>query len=323
MKKLYLLILIVFLTGLGSAVCSAATVSIAPASISGVGMSGSVTLSLDSADQGISGYILSVYSENPTVATITGITFPDWASMSDVTHSEDGAYTIRALDMNEAVSPGAKNIPLATLNIIGVASGSTRIIIEVKQLDDDAGNAVQAQVNPGQITVGNGGGEQILSLQLVPGWNFIGIPMVIQPGADTAEVFRNVPSGGHSVFTYDPQKGWSIVGSKDVLSAMNSYWIYTEQAQTIPLRIQGPAISPKALGSGWNIFGPPGLSQRPASDVLACLSEWTYVVGFDSAHQQYQQSIVKGGSGSNTDKSLLMPGAGYWIFLSAPGQLTP
>ncbi|WP_319578657.1 hypothetical protein [uncultured Methanospirillum sp.] len=323
MKKLCLAILIVLLTGFCSATGSASTISISPASISGVGMSSTATISLDSADQGLSGYILSVYPVNPQISTINGVTFPDWATLSDATHGEGATYIIRALDMNEAVGPGAKNVPLATLTLSGVTPGSTQIMIEVKQLDDDNGNAINSPVIPGPVTVGNSGGDQILNLQLVPGWNFIGIPMIMQPGTDTAEVFRNVPSAGHSVFTYDAQKGWSIVGPKDTLSPMNAYWIYTEQAQTIPLRVQGPATSPRALGSGWNIFGAPGLAQKPASDILACLTDWTYVVGFDSTHQQYQQSIIKGGSGPNSDKTPLVPGAGYWIYLSVPGQLNP
>nr|WP_319539961.1 hypothetical protein [uncultured Methanospirillum sp.] len=323
MKKLCLAILIVLLTGFCSATGSASTISISPASISGVGMSSTATISLDSADQGLSGYILSVYPVNPQISTINGVTFPDWATLSDATHGEGATYIIRALDMNEAVGPGAKNVPLATLTLSGVTPGSTQIMIEVKQLDDDNGNAINSQVIPGPVTVSNSGGDQILNLQLVPGWNFIGIPMFMQPGTDTAEVFRNVPSAGHSVFTYDAQKGWSIVGPKDTLSPMNAYWIYTEQAQTIPLRVQGPATSPRALGSGWNIFGAPGLAQKPASDILACLTDWTYVVGFDSIHQQYQQSIIKGGSGPNSDKTPLVPGAGYWIYLSVPGQLNP
>ena len=286
-------------------------------------MSSTATISLDSADQGLSGYILSVHPENPQISTISGVTFPGWATLSDATHGEGATYIIRALDMNEAVGPGAKNVQLATLTLNGVSPGSTQIMIEVKQLDDDNGNAISSQLLPGQVTVGNSGGDQILNLQLVPGWNFIGIPMIMQPGTDTAEVFRNVPSAGHSVFTYDAQKGWSIVGPKDTLSPMNAYWIFTEQAQTIPLRVQGPATSARALGSGWNIFGAPGLAQKPASDILACLTDWTYVVGFDSAHQQYQQSIIKGGSGPNSDKTPLIPGAGYWIYLTTPGQLNP
>jgi hypothetical protein len=323
MKKLYLAILIVLLTGLCSAFSSASTITISPVSLSGIGMSSTATISLDSADQGLSGYVLSVYPQSPQIATITSVTFPEWATLSDATHGEGAAFTIRALDMNDAVGQGAKNVPLATLNLNGVSPGSTQIMAEVKQLDDDVGNAIIPQVTPGQVTVGNSGGDQIFTLQLVPGWNFIGIPMIMQPGTDTAEVFRNVPSAGHSVFTYDAQKGWSIVGPMDALSPMNAYWIFTEQTLTIPLRVQGPATSPLSLGSGWNTFGSPGLIQKSASDVLACLSDWTYVVGFDSAHQQYQQSIIKGGSGPNSDKTPLVPGSGYWIYLSAPGQLNP
>ena len=129
MKKLYLAIVILLLTGLCSAVGSASTISISPVSIPGIGMSSTATISLDSADQGLSGYIMSVYPESPQVVSIAGVTFPNWAILSEAAHGEGAAYTIRALDMNEAIGPGAKNIPLATLNLNGVTSGSTRIRI--------------------------------------------------------------------------------------------------------------------------------------------------------------------------------------------------
>lgn len=322
MKLKLLMFLIVSIALLNSAIGTSSTITVAPVTMSGPGMSGSALVSLDIADQGLSGYILSVYPEDPLVARITGATFPAWASLSETTPGSGAAYTIRALDLNGTIGPGAQNVPLATLNLDGVASGSTRIMVESKQMDDDNGNALSAQITPGQVTVG-GGGEQTLDLQLVPGWNFIGIPMVMQSGSDTANVFRDVPSAGHSIFSYDPQKGWQTVGQTETLSAMNAYWIYTERTLTIPLKVQGSASTPKSLNAGWSIIGIPGMTQTPAADVLAGLSEWTYVIGFDPSLQQYKQPIIRGGTGQNSDKTPLVPGAGYWIYLSSPGQLTP
>lgn len=307
----------------GSTAGSAATISVSPASITGPGMTGSVALTLDLADQGLSGYILSVYPEDPAIITISGATFPSWAALSDSTPGSGSALTIRALDLNESISSGAQNVPLATLNLNGVASGSTRIMVTATQIDDDQGNAINPQITPGQVTVSGGGGGGQLDLTLVPGWNFVGIPMVLASGYDTAEVFKDVPSGGHSVFTYDSSAGWKTIGRTEVLSAMNAYWIYTEQPLTITLKTTGRPTSPKILTTGWSIIGIPGTIQVPASQVLSSITEWTYVIGFDSALQQYRQPIIKGGTGPNTDSTPLIPGSGYWIYLSAPGQLTP
>ena len=318
------LLLLLFLSALlctGLAV-SAATISVAPTTISSPGGSGSALVSLDTADQGLSGYILSVSPEDPLVARITGATFPSWASLSEVTPGTGAAYTIRALDLNESIGPGAQNVPLATLNLNGVASGSTRILVEIRQVDDDSGNAISAQITPGTVTVGGGVGQNI-DLNLVPGWNLIGIPMTLKSGVNTAEIFKDVPSAGHSVFAYDAQTGWKTIGRTEVLTAMNAYWIYTSQQMTITLQVQGQPTAPKSLSTGWNIFGIPGTASVPAAQALASVSEWTYVIGFDATIQQYQQPVIKGGSGQNSDQRPLVPGAGYWIYLSSPGQLTP
>ncbi|PKL60679.1 MAG: hypothetical protein CVV33_01415, partial [Methanomicrobiales archaeon HGW-Methanomicrobiales-4] len=151
---------------------AAATISVVPATITGPGVEGSALISLDTADKGLSGYILSVYPEDPQVVTITGATFPSWASLSEATPGEGAAFTISALDLNEAIGTGAQNVPLATLNLNGISSGTTRIQVESRQIDDDEGNAISVQISPGAITVG-GGGEQGIDLSLVPGWNLI------------------------------------------------------------------------------------------------------------------------------------------------------
>lgn len=301
---------------------SAAIISVGQATITGPGMGGSALISLDSVDKGLSGYILSVYPEDPQVVTIVGATFPSWASLSEITPGEGAAFTIRALDLNETVGMGAQNVPLATLNLNGVSSGTTRLLVESRQIDDDEGNAIPVQVSPGAVTV-SGGGEQGIDLSLVPGWNLIGIPMTLQSGSDTAEIFKDIPSAGHSIFAYNPVSGWKTISRTEILAPMNAYWIYTEQQMIIGLKVQGRPTVPKQLSTGWSIVSIPGTVQVPAAEALASISEWSYVIGFDSSLQQYRQPIIKGGSGQNSDQTPLIPGAGYWIYLPGPGQLVP
>jgi hypothetical protein len=312
---------LILLLMLCSGAC-AATISIAPSSLSGPGGTGSALISLDSAEKGLSGYILSVSPENPQIATITGATFPSWAALSEATPGTGAAYTIRALDLNDGVGPGARDVPLATLNLKAMAAGNTRIMAEIKQMDDDSGDPVTAQISPGSVTVGGGGGQNF-DLTLVPGWNFIGIPMTLTSGANTAEIFKDVPSAGHSLFSYDSLSGWKTVGRSEVISGMNAYWVYSSRQMTITLQVQGRPTTPKSLGTGWSIIGIPGTTQVPAAQALASISGWTYVIGFDGSLQQYKQPIIKGGSGQNSDQTPLIPGSGYWIYLSSPGQLIP
>jgi len=299
----------------------ASTIQIAPATLQ-PGGTGTALISLDTAETGLSGYIFSVYPEDAQVAGLTGATFPSWATLSEATPGTGAAYTIRALDLNEGVKPGARNVELATLTLKAGTAGTTRIMAEIQQMDDDSGNPIQADMVPGSVTVG-GGGDQTFDLILVPGWNFIGIPMTLQSGSDTAEVFSAVPSAGHSIFSYDAQSGWKTVRKTEVLSGMNAYWIYSSQKMTIPLKVQGRPTTPRSLGAGWSIIGIPGKDSVPAAQALASISDWTYVIGFDASVQQYRQPIIRGGSGQNSDQTSLVPGAGYWIYLPSPGQLVP
>jgi hypothetical protein len=301
---------------------SAATISVGSTMITGQGTEGTALISLDIADQGLSGYILSVYPENPQIVTITGASFPPWAALSETTPGEGAVYTLRALDLNETIGKGMQHVPLATLNLKSISSGTTRILVESRQIDDDGGNAIPVQVSAGTATVSDGE-EQGFDLLLAPGWNFIAIPMTLQSGSHTAEIFKDVPSAGHSLFAYDPQSGWKTIGRTEVLTAMNAYWMYTEKQMTIRLRVQGRPTEPKQLSAGWSIIGIPGTNQLPAAQALATISDWTYGIGFDASLQQYKQPVIKGGSGQNSDQTPLVPGAGYWIYLPGPGQLVP
>ena len=218
----FILFLIVFC---GSV--SASTITGSPGSLASPGSVGSVQLSLDSVDKGLSGYILSVYPEDPGIVTISGTTFPSWATLSEVSPGSGAAFTIKALDLNESISAGAKDIPLATLNLNGIASGTTRIMVESRQIDDDQGDAIAVQVVPGSVTVGGSSGGQVVDLDLKSGWNLIGIPMTLQSGTNTAEIFKDVQSEGHSVFTYNGVDGWKTVGRTEVLNAMSVHTGFT------------------------------------------------------------------------------------------------
>jgi hypothetical protein len=285
---------------------------------------GTALITLDSADQGLSGYIFSVYPENEKIITITGATFPSWATLSEVTPGSGAEYTIRALDLNDEISSGAVTIPLATLNLKGGLSGSTRIMVESRQIDDDLGENILVQIAPGVASVGGGAvTDPAFTLDLKPGWNLIGIPAILTPGSDTAEIFKDVQSDGHSVFSYNDVDGWKTVTRNEVLHAMNAYWIYTTLPVKISLLIQDGPITPRALNAGWSTVAIPSTSPIPAARILSSLSDWTYVIGFDASVQQYQQPIIKGGEGQNSDQISLNPGEGYWIYLSSPGQLAP
>ncbi len=341
----------------------AATVSIQPVSISTAGETMDAVLILDAAPAGLSGYSLTITPDNPAVATITGCTFPAWASLSEGSASGTG-YAIRAIDLNAGVEAGATGVALATLTIRGEAAGSTALSITASKVDDDSGNPVEIQGTVGTVTVGGGSeppaptaeptsvptsvpttavpteiitptpvptlvpspvptnensmtGEVIISL--VTGWNFIGFSLQPAPGSDTAAIFGNVPSGGHSVLRYDPNTGWQTVGKDEPLTKMAAYWIYSTGSLSIPVQMAG-AGSPKNYPAGWNTLAIPSATPVQADSILSPLTGWTYAIGFDAPSQQYRSAVIRG-AGGDPAQTLLQPGFGYWVYLSSPGTL--
>jgi hypothetical protein len=162
-------------------------------------------------------------------------------------------------------------------------------------------------------------------LRLHPGWNHISIPFCLNKGDDTAEiVFNGVKNiSGHSIYQYDSGQ-WRTVLRDNIILPFYSYWIYTNSEKSLPLFVdpnQSEFIS-RHLTTGWNGFGIVGMEETPALEILKPLSDiWTYVIGFNSTMQQYDEPIVKGGTGTQNDSRLLHPYQGYWIFMIRNGTL--
>lgn len=322
-SKLYLITLLV-LSGLVCMTASAETISISPVTLA-PGAEGTCQLILESAPLGLSGYQLVISTDNPGIATITGVSFPEWASLSEA-EPKDGGYAVRAIDLNSKVEAGATQIQLATMTIKALTAGTAQVQVSKVQMDDDSGNQITAQITPGIITVSGGESPTSVPTQapssvefsLVPGWNLINIPMQPAAGSETAIVFKDVPSAGHSILTYDPAGGWITLGKDDLLVPMTGYWIYTTNPMKITQQVSGAPATPKRLAAGWNLAGIPGTLSQPAESALSGLSSWSYVVVYDSAMQQYREATIKG---SGSSGAILTPTEGFWIYLDAEGQL--
>ena len=141
-----------FVSGVSAAVLSVSPVTIQP------GGTGSVILSLDSVPAGLSGYQVKISSDNQAVVNITGVSFPDWASLSEATPGDGGLYNLKGIDLNSKVESGATNVTLAIITFSATGAGKAQIIIKDPQIDDDSGNAIQSELNPGQIEVQGGSG---------------------------------------------------------------------------------------------------------------------------------------------------------------------
>jgi hypothetical protein len=172
------------------------------------------------------------------------------------------------------------------------------------------------------------------SIQLLNGWNYISFPKHLNPwgGHNQASyVFAGVNTAGHSIFYYDSSTGlWKSVTPSTIIKPLVGYTIYSAGPYTLnpdylpPNQQTNPYTN---VYSGWNLIGyfdPMGnsnddyLHAAMARDAMAPLgSDWSELIGWDAATQQYETSIIKDGSGIHSDYRLTYPNKAYWLWMNA------
>lgn len=161
-------------------------------------------------------------------------------------------------------------------------------------------------------------------IPLKSGWNFVSVPRPLAAGSDTAVIFANVDSGGHSVLTYENPDGWRAMKATDPVTIMNGVWIYSTKHDEVQIQYHAnPRVVTKTIQSGWNTYGLPSTHNRPAKEALFPISSiWKYVVGYNADIQQYENPIVNGGTGDQSDDREIKPFMGYWLYSSGQGSLS-
>ena len=101
---------------------------------------------VDHLPKGLSGYTLKMKLTS-TVAKITKVEFPSWVTLYDVSSLPAYEVKISAVDLNKSVEPGANNVILATLHILGVSEGTFKIELLEYSLDNDEGYPIPIQVD--------------------------------------------------------------------------------------------------------------------------------------------------------------------------------
>ncbi|UYZ39565.1 MAG: PKD domain-containing protein [Candidatus Methanospirare jalkutatii] len=133
---------------------SEANISFNPSrSIIGVGLTAEINLILDKAQNGLSGYNITVSLSNATVAEITSVSFPDWATLHSNSTLPADSLWIKATDLYDKIKSGAKNITLATITLRGDKQGESDILITVTKMDDDNENPIDPNTVSGKIEV--------------------------------------------------------------------------------------------------------------------------------------------------------------------------
>ena len=159
------------------------------------------------------------------------------------------------------------------------------------------------------------------NITLKEGWNFISVPRRLADSANKANLFSGINSSGHSIWTYNQKDGgWNDISAEDKILPMEGYWVYSINPVSLPLQfsddpLQVPPV--KDLGAGWNMFGFTGNTPASARDsLLSIRSLWTEVIGWNEGKQQFETTIVNGGSNDMADSRLLLPSHAYWLFVN-------
>jgi len=110
-----------------------------------------------------------------------------------------------------------------------------------------------------------------------------------------------------------------------LLTPSGSLWIYSANAMQVPLYFsKNQTKGNVTLSQGWNGIGITGnLSGMAKNAFLPLGGNWSFVIGFNSLAQQYEPSIINGGSESHSDTRQVYPTHGYWIFMTENMTFTP
>jgi hypothetical protein len=201
-------------------------------------------------------------------------------------------------------------------------------IYAVSQMRNKSGLA-DVEYDTIDITIFGSTDESLLALK--PGWNFISTPKRLDSfgGNNTAgKLFGDVDSGGHSALMYNGTNGgWDTVKADTVIEPLDALWIYSNSTGNKDIYLtydSNPLQVPpsKYLSAGWNTLGYSSTEPATARDTLIDVSgKWTKAIGWNATIQNFEYTIINGGSGIYSDSRPMLPGKGYWIWMKEEGTI--
>jgi PKD repeat protein len=132
---------------------SANILSIENGQVSAIGESTSLAVILDSAPDGLAGYNISVSIEDPSVAVLTGVSYPSWVTIKYNSTFPSTSCWLKGLDLAEQIQAGAEDINLATVTIQGLKAGSAPVTLSVTLMNEDGGARMYPNIQDGVFTV--------------------------------------------------------------------------------------------------------------------------------------------------------------------------
>ncbi|MCH8063157.1 MAG: hypothetical protein IH861_11710 [Chloroflexi bacterium] len=124
-----------------------------------VGGTVELTLKIDKVPNGLSGYEVKISVADPTVATITGVTFPP-EFHEDYSHKllspPFSEVQLIVVDIFQEIQPGDTNVVLAFITFEGLKQGVTSIAVSDdtdKGIQDESATIMRVTITSGELTV--------------------------------------------------------------------------------------------------------------------------------------------------------------------------
>jgi len=117
----------------------------------GEGSTEDLTITLESATAGLSGYNLSIALNPIGTAEIVAVAYPTWANMPMNSTMPATNTWIQAVDLAMGMEPGDTPVVLATITIRGIANGKAMLTVTPVIIDDDLGG--RYTLDPLQVPV--------------------------------------------------------------------------------------------------------------------------------------------------------------------------
>lgn len=163
----------IILAGLVAAAMAGPTLDTGGSVVLGTGQTIEIPITLTGADAGISGYNITLALGDPAVAEITGLTFPEWASLHTAGPTPADMTWMQAVDLAKQAEAGNGTVVIGTVTIRGDMDGQTDLLIQPVQVQNDNGENYQIEDLGTEILIGatnsgsssSDGGSSVTALQ--------------------------------------------------------------------------------------------------------------------------------------------------------------
>lgn len=130
---------------------SVPTVETTDANVS-VGASGTATVTLSHAPDGLAGYAVDVSVADDSVGSVTDASVPGSFGFGNAS-ADDGTATLAGADTAGIITAGATNVTLGSVTVQGATPGETTLRVTVTQVDAEDGAGVDPRAAGGTFTV--------------------------------------------------------------------------------------------------------------------------------------------------------------------------